>query len=69
MRAGLMWNADLVVYQGIVNVFHQVINPLHILRVVEKLHRIILSSHQLLANLLQLPVDPSPLCLALNFEE
>lgn len=45
MRVGLSGSANLIVHQSIVNIFHQVIYPLHILRVVEESHKIILDFH------------------------
>ena len=68
-RVGLMWSANLIANQGIVNVFHQGVNPLHPLRVVEEICNIILDPHQLLANLLQFPGNPSFLGVTLNFGE
>ena len=37
MRVSLMWSANLIVHQGIADFFHQGINPLDTLRIVEKL--------------------------------
>jgi len=41
MRVGLRGGANLIVHQSMINIFHQVINPLHILGVIEESHKII----------------------------
>ena len=44
-KSGSFGSANLIVHQGITNVFHQAIQPLCILRVIEEMGEILLGCH------------------------
>ena len=67
VRVDLRGSANLIVHQGIADIFHQVINPVCILRVIEEICKIISGCYQShgLADLLQSPGNP---CVRLSVQ-